>query len=114
MALGETQVMAATKRDLAAAGVDVDKLEASAGAGADKAAVPRSADTLLVKNLPYATEAADLEVGASLRCNTGEPQHPGDQDGQLHVKGKLLNMRPRQHFALINRRYIRAWHTASA
>ena len=66
MALGETQVMAATKRDLAAAGVDVARLEASAGAGADKAAVPRSADTLLVKNLPYATTAAELEASCLL------------------------------------------------
>ena len=82
MALGETQVMAATKRDLAAAGVDVAKLEASAGAGADKVAVPRSTDTLLVKNLPYATEAAELEVGL-FALHTGEPQVPGNQAGQL-------------------------------
>ena len=72
MALGETQVMAATKRDLAAAGVDVAALEAAAGAGsADKAAVPRSADTLLVKNLPYATTAADLEVNFVCPCARG-------------------------------------------
>ena len=67
MALGETQVMAATKRALADAGVDVDKLasaaaSAGAGAGAGKGAVLRSADTVLVKNLPYTATAAELEV----------------------------------------------------
>ena len=66
MALGETQIMAATKRALADEGVDVAKLEAAAaaagaGAAANKA-LPRSADTLLVKNLPYSASAAELEV----------------------------------------------------
>ena len=89
MALGETQVMAATKRALAEDGVDVAKLEsAAAAAGAGAAAnnsLPRSADTLLVKNLPYSATASELEVSAvfgrqkwdwALTC-------PGVRDGEL-------------------------------
>ncbi len=65
MALGETHVIAMTKRSLGEAGVDVAALEAAAAAGgraAAKTAVARSPTTLLVKNLPYTASEAELEV----------------------------------------------------
>ena len=70
MALGETHVIALTKRALADAGVDTDTLEAAAAAGGSAAAqraVERSGAALLVKNLPYSATEAELEVCAHMR-----------------------------------------------
>ncbi len=67
MALGETHVIALTKRALGEAGVDVVALEAAAaaaGKSAARAAVARSPTTLLIKNLPYTATEAELQVGA--------------------------------------------------
>ncbi|BDA49748.1 Multiple RNA-binding domain-containing protein 1 [Coccomyxa sp. Obi] len=64
MALGETHVIALTKRALGEAGVDVAALEAAAaaaGKAAARANVARSPTTLLVKNLPYT--ATETELG---------------------------------------------------
>lgn len=64
MALGETQVIAATKRDLVEAGVSVEHLEqaaAAAGKGKGQHNLERSDTALLVKNLPYSLEEAELE-----------------------------------------------------
>ncbi|CAL8464375.1 g3910 [Coccomyxa elongata] len=64
MALGETHVIALTKRALGEAGVDVAALEAAAaaaGKSAARAAVARSPTTLLVKNLPYTATEAELQ-----------------------------------------------------
>ena len=65
MALGETHVIALTKRALGEAGVDVAALEAAAaaaGKSAARAAVARSPTTLLVKNLPYTSTETELQV----------------------------------------------------
>ena len=65
MALGETHVVALTKRALGEAGVNVAALEAAAAAaghGAAPAPLPRSKTALLVKNLPYASTEAELQV----------------------------------------------------
>jgi RNA recognition motif. (a.k.a. RRM, RBD, or RNP domain) len=70
-----SQVLAATKTELAEASVNVAALEAAAnasGSAADEVAVPRSTTTLLVKNLPYScTEDALHDVfvkyGGTLR-----------------------------------------------
>ncbi len=67
MALGETHVIALTKKALADAGVDTDALEAAAAAGGSAASqhsVERSSTALLVKNLPYSATEAELEVRA--------------------------------------------------
>jgi len=63
MALGETHVIASTKKALGDAGVAVGALEAAAAAGGHAAAtksVARSSTCLLVKNLPYAVTAEEL------------------------------------------------------
>eukprot|EP00887_Chlorella_sp_A99_P005214 scaffold1.g5214.t1 len=64
MALGEAQVIGATKAALAEAGADVGKLEeaaAAAGRAAATKAVPRSDSVLLVKNLPFSATLGELE-----------------------------------------------------
>ena len=56
LALGEAQVLATTKAEFEAAGVNVSALEAAArasGAAAASESVQRSKTTLVVKNLPY-------------------------------------------------------------
>ena len=69
MALGETHVIALTKRALGESGVNVDALE-SAAAASGKAAtqkqVERSGTVLLVKNLPYTASEPDLQVSTRL------------------------------------------------
>ncbi|KAK2080715.1 hypothetical protein QBZ16_000569 [Prototheca wickerhamii] len=63
LALGEAQVFAATKEALAEAGVDVAALEAAAAAAGAKGAadtVARSDRAILVKNLPYSSDEAEL------------------------------------------------------
>ena len=65
MALGETHVIAMTKRALGEAGVDVEALEGAAAASGKAAAqkhVERSGTALLVKNLPYTASEAELQV----------------------------------------------------
>ena len=65
MALGETHVIALTKRALGEAGVDVEVLEGAAAASGKAAAqkhVERSGTALLVKNLPYTAAEAELQV----------------------------------------------------
>jgi hypothetical protein len=67
VALGETHVLALTKRSLEEAGVSVDALEAAAAASGKASAaqaVARSPSILLVKNLPYSTTEQDLEASA--------------------------------------------------
>jgi len=59
MALGETHVIAATKKALAEAGAEVEALEAAAVSGKG-AKVERSDTCLLVKNLPYSVTAEEL------------------------------------------------------
>lgn len=58
IALGETQVIADTKKDLANSGVNVSALEEFVSGKAD--AVKRSKHVLLVKNLPYGSSEGDL------------------------------------------------------
>ncbi|CAN1846247.1 Multiple RNA-binding domain-containing protein 1 [Linum perenne] len=58
VALGETQVLAETKKALATAGVNVKSLEEIAAGNTD--GLKRSKDVLLVKNLPYASSEAEL------------------------------------------------------
>ena len=66
MALGEAQVIADTKDQLSAAGVDPGALEAAAassGANANKTGVPgvkRSNVAILLKNLPFESEVNEL------------------------------------------------------
>ena len=65
MALGETHVIAMTKRALGEAGVDVEALEGAAAASGKAAAqkhIERSGTALLVKNLPYTASEAELQV----------------------------------------------------
>ncbi|KAG2451283.1 hypothetical protein HYH02_003889 [Chlamydomonas schloesseri] len=63
MALGEAQVIAATKQALAEAGVSVEALEraaAASGKASASKAVARSPTTLLVKNLPFSADEDEL------------------------------------------------------
>lgn len=63
MALGEVQVISQTKAALADGGINIAALEsaaAAAGAAAAKKSVARSSTTLLVKNLPYYADDAEL------------------------------------------------------
>ncbi|PRW58148.1 Multiple RNA-binding domain-containing 1 [Chlorella sorokiniana] len=65
MALGETHVIAETKRALGEAGADVTKLEAAAAAGGKAAAskaVARSDSVLVIKNLPFSASLEELET----------------------------------------------------
>jgi multiple RNA-binding domain-containing protein 1 len=69
LALGEAQIIADTKRELEAAGVDIAALEAAAAsravAAAGGAGVRRSANVLLLKNLPFSADADELRSLAS-------------------------------------------------
>lgn len=58
LALGETQVIADTKRSLANAGVNVQSLEDFAAGKTD--GIKRSNHVLLVKNLPYGSSDGEL------------------------------------------------------
>lgn len=58
IALGETQVIAETKKALANAGVDVALLEEFASGKTD--GIKRSNHVILVKNLPYGSSESDL------------------------------------------------------
>jgi multiple RNA-binding domain-containing protein 1 len=61
--LASQQVIAQTKAALTDGGINVPALEAAAaasGAASARASVPRSATTLLVKNLPYSTDEDEL------------------------------------------------------
>ncbi|XP_077244389.1 nucleotide/nucleic acid binding protein [Tasmannia lanceolata] len=58
IALGETHVIAETKKALVNAGVNIDALETLASGKADK--VSRSNHVILVKNLPYSSCEGDL------------------------------------------------------
>lgn len=63
MALGEAQVFAATKEALMGAGVSVEALESAAAASGAKGAagsIQRSDRTILVKNLPWSSDEAEL------------------------------------------------------
>ncbi|GIL52539.1 hypothetical protein Vafri_8379 [Volvox africanus] len=63
MALGEAQVIAATKQALAEAGVSVEALEraaAASGKASTTRSVARSSTTLLVKNLPFSADEDEL------------------------------------------------------
>lgn len=71
MALGETHVIAMTKRALGEAGVNVDALESAAAVSGKAAAqmrIERSGTVLLVKNLPYTACEAELQVLSHLTC----------------------------------------------
>lgn len=74
MALGETHVIAMTKRALGEAGVNVEALESAAAASGKAAAqtrIERSGTVLLVKNLPYTASEAELQVLSHLTCALG-------------------------------------------
>jgi multiple RNA-binding domain-containing protein 1 len=66
LALGEAQLVADTKTELAAAGVDIAALEAAAASRAAVAAgaagVARSNTVLLLKNLPFSADADELRA----------------------------------------------------
>jgi multiple RNA-binding domain-containing protein 1 len=58
MALGETHIIAETKRSLSDEGVNIEVLESVASGKEIK--VNRSTTVILVKNLPFSTSEADL------------------------------------------------------
>lgn len=58
IALGETQVIAETKKALASSGINVASLEESAAGNGDT--MERSNHVLLVKNLPYNSSESEL------------------------------------------------------
>ena len=65
MALGETHVVALTKKALGDAGVNVAALEAAAAASghaSNSSQLVRSKTTLLIKNLPYAASKMELQA----------------------------------------------------
>ena len=67
MALGEAQIIAETKEQLAASGVDPARLEAAAAAGGAAVGkggpgVKRSSTAIVLKNLPYEAEESDLRA----------------------------------------------------
>ena len=64
LALGEAQAVAATKKELAAAGVNVAALEAAAAAPRGGPPVLLCPATLLLKNLPHAADGAALRAAA--------------------------------------------------
>jgi len=65
LALGEAQLVAETKRELAAAGCDPGRLEAAAAGGGAGARVRRSATALLLKNLPFSADEGELRALAA-------------------------------------------------
>lgn len=62
LALGETHVIADTKRALAEGGVDIDLLERAAASNRKKHDLPRSGSVMLVKNLPYEVTKTELTL----------------------------------------------------
>lgn len=60
LALGETHLVKENKEYFEQEGVDLNALESSKAKGGGKMAEERSSTVILVKNLPYTTEAADL------------------------------------------------------
>lgn len=60
LALGETHLVKENKEYFEQEGVDLNALESSKAKGGGKGAEERSTTVILVKNLPYSTEAAEL------------------------------------------------------
>lgn len=60
LALGETHLVKENKEYFEKEGVDISVLESAKGKGGSKGAEERSSTVILVKNLPYSTEAAEL------------------------------------------------------
>lgn len=60
LALGETHLIKENKEYFEKEGVDISVLESAKAKGGGKGAEERSSTVILVKNLPYSTEAAEL------------------------------------------------------
>ena len=60
LALGETHLVKENKDYFVKEGGDISVLESANGKGGGKRAEERSKTVILVKNLPYSTEAAEL------------------------------------------------------
>lgn len=60
LALGETHLVKENREYFEREGVDLNVLESSKAKGGGKGAEERSSTVILVKNLPYSTEAAEL------------------------------------------------------
>lgn len=60
LALGETHLVKENKDYFAKEGVDMSVLESAKAKGGGRGAEERSSTVILVKNLPYSTEAAEL------------------------------------------------------
>lgn len=60
LAVGETQLLRENKEYFEEEGVDLSALESSKGKGVGKGAELRSSTVILVKNLPYSTQASEL------------------------------------------------------
>ena len=60
LALGETHLVKENKEYFEKEGVDISVLESAKATGGGKGAEERSSTVILVKNLPYTTEAAEL------------------------------------------------------
>ncbi|CAN0488630.1 unnamed protein product, partial [Ectocarpus sp. 12 AP-2014] len=60
LALGETLLVKENKEYFEKEGVDLSVLESAKGKGSGKGAEERSSTVILVKNLPYSAEAAEL------------------------------------------------------
>lgn len=60
LAVGETHLVKENKEYFEKEGVDLSVLESSKGKGRGKGAEERSRTVILVKNLPYSTDAAEL------------------------------------------------------
>lgn len=60
LALGETLLVKENKEYFEKEGVDLSVLESAKGKGSGRGAEERSSTIILVKNLPYSAEAADI------------------------------------------------------
>lgn len=60
LALGETHLVKENKEYFEKEGVDISVLESAKATGGGRGAEERSSTVILVKNLPYSTEAAEL------------------------------------------------------
>lgn len=60
LALGETQLVKENQEYFDKEGIDISGLESAKSKGSSKAKGERSDRIILVKNLPYTTEAAEL------------------------------------------------------
>lgn len=60
LALGETHLVKENKEYFEKEGVDISVLESAKAKGGGKGAEERSSTVILVKNLPYSTEAVEL------------------------------------------------------